>query len=345
MTSSGWLQLIAFCAVITLLTRPVGAWLHRVFEGTPPFRRTLGALERGGLRLAGVDPAHEQGWREYAVSLLLFSALSMLVTYGLLRLQHLLPLNPLGLGPVSPELAFDTAASFTTNTNWQSYAGEGTMSYLSQMAALAWQNFTSAAAGLGVALALARGLTRRRGADARPTVGNFWVDLVRGTVHVLLPLSVAVALLFASQGVVQTLGGPPTATTIAGAGQAIAVGPVASQEAIKMLGTNGGGFMNANSAHPFENPTPLTNFVQLVLIFLLPAGSPGPTAGWPGASGRAGPCSAPWRRSSWPAPWPAGGPRRGPTRRWRGSGSTRRSATWRARRCASAWPPRPSSPP
>ena len=272
MTSSGWLQLIAFCAVITLLTRPVGAWLHRVFEGAPPFRRTLGALERGCLRLAGVDPAHEQGWREYAVSLLVFSALSMLVTYGLLRLQHLLPLNPQGLGPVSPDLAFDTAASFTTNTNWQSYAGEGTMSYLSQMSALAWQNFTSAVAGLGVALALARGLTRRRGADARPTVGNFWVDLVRGTVHVLLPLSVAVALLFASQGVVQTLGGPPTATTIAGTEQPIAVGPVASQEAIKMLGTNGGGFMNANSAHPFENPTPLTNFVQLVLIFLLPAG-------------------------------------------------------------------------
>ena len=272
MTLAGWLQLGAFCAVIVLLTRPVGAWLHRVFEGTPPFRRTLGALERGCLRLGGVDPAREQTWSEYAVALLAFSAVSMLVTYALLRLQHLLPLNPQGLGPVEPSLAFDTAASFTTNTNWQSYAGESTMSYLSQMAALAWHNFTSAAAGLGVALALARGLTRRHGPDGPRTIGNFWVDLVRGTVHVLLPLSILVALLFASQGVVQTLGGPPTASTLEGARQAIAVGPVASQEAIKLLGTNGGGFMNANSAHPFENPTPLTNFVELVLIFLIPAG-------------------------------------------------------------------------
>jgi len=272
MTPSGWLQLGAFCALVVLLTRPVGAWLHRVFEGTPPFRRTLGALERGCLRLAGVDPAKEQTWSQYAVALLLFSAISMLVTYALLRLQHLLPLNPQGLGAVGPDLAFNTAASFTTNTNWQSYGGESTMSYLSQMAALAWHNFTSAAAGLGVALALARGLTRRHGPDGPRTIGNFWADLVRATVHVLLPLSILVALLFVSQGMVQTLGGPPTAATVEGARQAIAVGPVASQEAIKMLGTNGGGFMNANSAHPFENPTPLTNFVQLLLIFLIPAG-------------------------------------------------------------------------
>lgn len=272
MTAAGWLQLLAFCAVVALLTRPVGAWLHRVFEGVPPFRRTLGALERACLRLGGVDPRQEQTWREYAVALLLFSAASMLITYALLRLQHLLPLDPQGLGPVAPDLALNTAASFTTNTNWQSYAGEGTMSYLSQMAALAWHDFTSAAAGLGVALALARGLTRRHGPDGPRTVGNFWVDLVRGTVHVLLPLSLVIALFFASQGVVQTLSGPPTAATLEGAPQAIAVGPVASQEAIKLLGTNGGGFMNANSAHPFENPTPLTNFVQLVLIFLLPAG-------------------------------------------------------------------------
>ena len=272
MTPSGWLQLGAFCALVVLLTRPVGAWLHRVFEGTPPFRRTLGALERGCLRLAGVDPAKEQTWSQYAVALLLFSAISMLVTYALLRIQHLLPLNPQGLGAVGPDLAFNTAASFTTNTNWQSYGGESTMSYLSQMAALAWHNFTSAAAGLGVALALARGLTRRHGPDGPRTIGNFWADLVRATVHVLLPLSILVALLFVSQGMVQTLGGPPTAATVEGARQAIAVGPVASQEAIKMLGTNGGGFMNANSAHPFENPTPLTNFVQLLLIFLIPAG-------------------------------------------------------------------------
>jgi len=272
MTTSGWLQLGAFCAVIALLTRPVGAWLHRVFEGTPPFNRTLGALERTILRLAGVDREKEQTWRQYAAALLAFSALSMLVTYLLLRLQHLLPLNPQGLGPIGPELAFDTAASFTTNTNWQSYGGESTMSYLSQMAALAWHNFTSAAAGMGVALALARGLTRHRAPGAAPTIGNFWVDLVRGTVHVLLPLSLLVALFLASQGVVQTLGGPPVALGVEGAKQVIAVGPVASQEAIKMMGTNGGGFMNANSAHPFENPTPLTNFVQLLLIFLLPAG-------------------------------------------------------------------------
>lgn len=272
MTTAGWLQLAAFCAAVLLLTRPVGAWLYRVFEGRPPFPRTLGVLERACLRLGGVDASREQTWREYALALLLFSAVSTLGTYALLRLQHLLPLNPQALGPVAPDLAFNTAASFTTNTNWQSYGGESTMSYLSQMAALAWHDFTSAAAGIGIALALARGLTRRGGAEGSRTLGNFWVDLVRATVHVLLPVSLVVALFFASQGVVQTLSGPPVADALEGTSQAIAVGPVASQEAIKMLGTNGGGFFNANSAHPFENPTPLVNFVQLVLIFVLPAG-------------------------------------------------------------------------
>jgi potassium-transporting ATPase potassium-binding subunit len=195
----------------------------------------------------------------------------MLGTYAILRWQAWLPWNPQGLPAVPPDLAFSTAASFTTNTNWQSYSGESTMSYLSQMAGLAWHNFTSAAAGLGVALALARGLTRRRGPDAPRTLGNFWVDLIRSIVYLLLPASLLIALFLASQGVLQGLAPYRELTTLEGVKQVLAFGPVASQEAIKMLGTNGGGFFNANSAHPFENPTPLTNFVQVALIFAIPA--------------------------------------------------------------------------
>src|SRR5512137_129828 len=273
MTTSGWLQIGLFSLLVLVLTKPVGLWLHRVFESRArPLPRLLGPVERFLLRVSGVDPDREQDWKEYAVSVLLFSALGVVVTYAILRLQAVLPLNPNALGSVGPELAWNTAVSFTTNTNWQSYAGESTMGNLAQMAGLAWHNFTSAAAGIGVALALARGLTRRGGPEGPRTLGNFWVDLVRGTLHVLLPLSFLVALFLVSQGVVQTLAPNIEIRTVEGLKQVIALGPVASQEAIKMLGTNGGGFFNANSAHPFENPTPLVNLVQMLLIFLVPAG-------------------------------------------------------------------------
>ena len=274
MSSSGWLQLLVFAALIVLCTKPVGGYLFRVFESeTPPLPGTLGAIERLLLRLIGVEPKNkqEQTWLHYAYALLLFSAFSMLVTYGLLRLQAHLPLNPQGFAGVDPALAFNTAASFTTNTNWQSYSGEQVMSHLSQMAALAWHNFTSAAVGIGVALAMCRGLTRQAGPSGAKTIGNFWVDLIRAHVYVLIPACIAVALIFVSQGVVQTFSGPRPVTTVEGLQQLIALGPVASQEAIKMLGTNGGGFFNANSAHPFENPTPLSNLIQLFLIFVIPA--------------------------------------------------------------------------
>ena len=273
MNAFGWLQLIVFAAVIAVLTKPVGGYLFAVFEEvTAPFPSTLGRVERFLLRAIGADASKGQSWSEYSIALLAFSALSMLATYALLRLQGHLPLNPQGFAGVEPGLAFNTAASFTTNTNWQSYSGEQVMSHLSQMAALAWHNFTSAAVGIGVALAMARGLTRQTGPSGSKSLGNFWVDLVRGLVYVLIPACVILALILVSQGVIQTFSGPKEVTTLEGLKQMIALGPVASQEAIKQLGTNGGGFFNANSAHPFENPTPLTNFIELVLIFIIPAG-------------------------------------------------------------------------
>ncbi|GMU07646.1 potassium-transporting ATPase subunit KdpA [Corallococcus caeni] len=273
MTLIGWSQTLLFFALVLALTKPVGAYLFRVLEtDARPLPRVLGPVERGLLRLCGVAREEEQTWGQYTASLLAFSLFSVLGVYAVQRLQHLLPFNPQGLPAVGPELAFNTAASFTSNTNWQSYAGESTMSYATQMLGMTWQNFTSAAAGLGVALALARGLTRRPGPEGRKTLGNFWGDLVRATLYVLLPLSVVAALFFVSQGVIQNLAPYHGVTTLEGAKQTLAFGPVASQEAIKMLGTNGGGFFNANSAHPFENPTPLTNLVQLLLIFVLPAG-------------------------------------------------------------------------
>jgi K+-transporting ATPase ATPase A chain len=267
MTGQGWLQIVVFFAIVVAITKPLGAYLHRVLEGGPLFPR----LERAVFRACGIDTAREQTWVEYAIALLVFSALGLLVTYAVLRLQHALPLNPRGFVGVEPSLAFDTAASFTTNTNWQSYPGESTMSYLAQMAALAWHNFTSAAAGVGVALAVARGLTRRPGPDGAATVGNFWVDLVRCTIYVLLPVCVVGALVLVSQGVIQNFSPYVDATTLEGGRQTIAMGPVASQEIIKELGTNGGGFFNANSAHPFENPTPFTNLLEMLLIFAIPA--------------------------------------------------------------------------
>ncbi|WP_224240427.1 potassium-transporting ATPase subunit KdpA [Hyalangium gracile] len=272
MTVIGWLQILLFFALVLALTKPLGGYLFRVFEGErQPLPRVLGPVERLLLRLCGVDPKHEQTWSQYTLALLAFSLGGLLITYLILRLQHVLPLNPQGLPAVGSALAFNTAASFTTNTNWQSYAGESTLSYLSQMVGLTWHNFTSAAAGLGVALALARGFTRRPGLEGRKTLGSFWVDLIRCLLYVLLPLCVVYALFLVSQGVPQNFAPYRELTTLEGVKQTLAMGPVASQEAIKMLGTNGGGFFNANSAHPFENPTPLTNLVQLVSIFALPA--------------------------------------------------------------------------
>ncbi len=267
MTLNGWLQILLFFIAVFALTRPLGAYLHRVFEGERPL---WPRFERAALRVCGVRD-EEQSWTDYALALLLFSLFGLLVTYLIQRLQGVLPLNPYKREAVPPALAFNTAVSFVTNTNWQSYSGESTMSYLTQMAGLAWHNFTSAATGIGVALAVARGLTRRPGPDGAKTLGNFWVDLVRATLYVLLPLSLLATLLFVSQGVIQNFAPYKELTTLEGAKQLLAMGPVASQEAIKMLGTNGGGFFNANSAHPFENPTPLTNFVQMLLIFAIPA--------------------------------------------------------------------------
>jgi K+-transporting ATPase ATPase A chain len=272
MTANGWLQIGLFALVIFAITKPFGIYMFQVFEGErQPLPRLFGPLERLLYRLSGVDPKKEHGWKGYAAAMLLFSLFGLLVTYGIERLQHLLPFNPQKLGPVPADLAWNTAASFTTNTNWQNYGGESTMSYLSQMAGLAWHNFTSAAVGIGIALALARGLTRRPGPGGPRTLGSFWVDLIRSIVYVLLPISVVATVVLVWQGVPQTLAAYREVTTLEGLKQLVALGPVASQEVIKELGTNGGGFFNANSAHPFENPTPLTNLVEMVLIFSIPA--------------------------------------------------------------------------
>jgi K+-transporting ATPase ATPase A chain len=273
MTANGWLQIALFFVVVLALTKPLGAYMFRVFEGDrQPLPRVFGPVERALYRLCGVKADAEQTWPVYAFSLLAFSFFGVLVTYAIQRLQHVLPFNPQKLAAVEPALAFNTAASFTTNTNWQSYVPETTVSYFTQMAGLAWHNFTSAAAGIAVALVIARGLTRKAGPLGGKTLGNFWVDLIRATVYLLLPISFVYALFLVSQGVLQNLAPYPELTTLEGAKQIIGMGPVASQEAIKMLGTNGGGFFNANSAHPFENPTPLSNFVQMVSIFAISAG-------------------------------------------------------------------------
>jgi potassium-transporting ATPase potassium-binding subunit len=264
MTANGWEQIALYSAVLLLVTKPLGIYVLKVYDGSLTW---LGPVERLLYRAAGVDPAEDQHWTRYTASLLIFSLASMLLTYAALRLQHLLPLNPEGLAAVPDRQAFETAASFTTNTNWQSYVGETTMSYFSQMTQLAFHNFASAAAGVAVAVAFARGIVRR----SAGRLGNFWADLVRGTLYLFLPLSALLALLFVQQGVIQNFAHYVTLTTLEGAKQILAMGPVASQEAIKQLGTNGGGFFNANSAHPFENPTPWTNFWQMLAIFAVPA--------------------------------------------------------------------------
>ncbi|WP_407519973.1 potassium-transporting ATPase subunit KdpA [Methylobacterium oryzisoli] len=268
MTLNGWIQIALFSAVVLALVKPLGWYMTRVFTGERTFLSpVLGPVERGLYRAAGIDARHEQTWRGYGLALLLFHLLGFVLLYAVLRLQAALPLNPAGMAAVAPDLAFNTAASFVTNTNWQNYGGESTLSYLSQMLGLTPQNFLSAATGIALAVALIRGLSR---ASAR-TVGSFYVDLTRCTLYVLLPLCVVYTLFLVSQGVPQTLSPSLEATTLEGARQTIAVGPVASQVAIKMLGTNGGGFFNANAAHPFENPTALSNLVQMVSIFALGA--------------------------------------------------------------------------
>ena len=267
MTVHAWLQAAALVALIAAGTRLLGPYLAHVFGGgRAPGDRLFLPVERFVYRVAGIDETREQPWRLYAVSLLAFSAVSVFALYALQRLQGLLPLNPTDVEAVPPTLAFNTAVSFVTNTNWQNYGGESTMSHLTQMAGLTVQNFVSAAVGIAVAVALVRGLTRRRS----ETIGNFWVDLVRTTTRVLVPLSVVFALVLASQGVVQTLSGPATAQTLEGATQEIYRAPIASQEAIKELGTNGGGIANANSAHPFENPTGFTNLFEMFALLLIP---------------------------------------------------------------------------
>ena len=286
MTANGWLQIGLYLAVILAVTKPAGIFMANVFEKKPTFLDPLlRPIERLVYRVTRVDETHEMRWTEYAISMLLFSAVSMIVLYLIERLQFFLPWNPEHLAAVPSDLAFNTAASFTTNTNWQAYSGETTMSYFTQMAGLAFHNFASAAAGIAMAIAVVRGVARRE----MDTIGNFWVDFTRAILWVLLPACLVISLVFVSQGMIQNLrpyttaklldpqtvqqpgaDGKTTTTTITD--QTIAQGPVASQEAIKILGTNGGGFFNANSAHPYENPTPLTNFLQLVMIFVIPAG-------------------------------------------------------------------------
>ncbi|MCW2395820.1 MULTISPECIES: potassium-transporting ATPase subunit KdpA [unclassified Sphingobium] len=269
MTVQGWIMILAFVGILLALAKPVGLWLFALYEGRrTPLHGLLGPLERGFYRLAGIDPQEEQGWRRYAVHMLLFNTALLVFTYAILRLQGVLPLNPLGHPGVSQPLAFNTAISFATNTNWQNYGGESTMSPLSQMLGLTIHNFLSAATGIALAFALFRGFARREAKG----IGNFWADVTRVTLYLLLPLCCVIALFYIASGVPQTLAGSVDVTTLEGARQTLALGPVASQEAIKMLGTNGGGFFNANSAHPFENPTALVNFVQMLSIFVIGVG-------------------------------------------------------------------------
>ncbi len=296
MSGQAWFTLLMFLAVLAALAYPVGIYMARIADEAP-IGGVIGKLERGIYRAAGVNPAQDMPWTRYAVAVLLFSALGVVVVYLIQRLQIWLPLNPQAMANVSADSAFDTAVSFVTNTNWQGYGGESTMSYLTQMVALAVQNFVSAATGIAVAFALIRGFARR----SAQGIGNFWVDLTRSTLYILLPLSIVLAVIFMGQGVIQNFEtyrdvntlesltytqpkldaagqalkdekGSALTETLTTHTQTLAMGPVASQEAIKLLGTNGGGFFNANSAHPYENPTPLSNFLQMIAMFLIPAG-------------------------------------------------------------------------
>jgi K+-transporting ATPase ATPase A chain len=268
MTAIGWIQIILYCAIIVALVKPLGWYMTRVFNGERTFLSPiLRPVEAGLYWLGGVDEKREQHWLTYTVAMLLFHVGGFLIIYAVMRLQALLPFNPAEQSAVAEDLSFNTAISFITNTNWQNYGGESTLSYLVQMLGLTHQNFLSAATGIALAVALIRGFSR----SSMRTIGNFWVDVTRCTLYVLMPICIVYTLFLVWQGMPQTLGAYVDATTLEGAKQTIAVGPVASQVAIKMLGTNGGGFFNANAAHPFENPTALSNFVQMISIFALGA--------------------------------------------------------------------------
>ncbi len=265
MTFSGWSMILLFTALTVALAKPAGAWLYALYAHD---RLPLGGVERGFYRLAGIDPKAEQNWVGYAASMLVFNIAGIVFLFAILKLQGVLPLNPQGFGGVENLLAFNTAVSFVTNTNWQNYGGESALSHLSQMLGLTVQNFLSAATGIAIAFAFIRGFARRQASG----IGNFWVDMTRVTLYLLLPASIVLALVYVALGVPQTFAASVSATTLEGVKQTIAVGPVASQLAIKMLGTNGGGFFNANSAHPFENPSALVNMIQMLSIFVLGAG-------------------------------------------------------------------------
>src|SRR6516225_7528315 len=277
MTANGFFQVAFYVVVLTALTKPLGTYMARVFDGPPMIlHRLFGPVERLCYRLAGVDPDQGMTWRTYAVAMLLFNFAGLLVVYLLQRLQGALPLNPQGLPGVSADSSFNTAASFATNTNWQGYGGESTMSYLTQMLALTVQNFVSAAAGIATLVAFIRGFRQRQSEH----IGNFWVDLVRSTLYIMLPLSLVLALVLVSQGVIQNFSSYQQVARLQPApddkekpvlSQTLPMGPAASQIAIKQLGTNGGGFFNVNGAHPFENPTPLSNFLEMLAILLIPA--------------------------------------------------------------------------
>jgi len=268
MTLNGWLQILLFSGIVLALVKPLGAYMTRVFAGERTFLSpVLVPVERSLYALAGTSERDEQRWTTYTFAMLAFNLAGLLLLYGLQRLQDVLPLNPAGMAAVGPELSFNTAASFVANTNWQNYGGESTMSYFTQMAGLTVQNFVSAATGMAIAVALIRAFA---GASGK-SLGNFWVDMTRATLYVLLPICIVLALAYVALGVPQTFGPYVTATTLEGAQQTIALGPVASQLAIKMLGTNGGGFFNANSAHPFENPDAISNMLQMVSIFAIGA--------------------------------------------------------------------------
>ncbi len=272
MITNSYLQLMIYIGALLLLTRPLGSYMANVYQGEHVFLdRLLGPMERFLYRLSGIDPHHEMMWKSFATAMLLFNAIGLLFVYVLQRFQAVLPLNPQGVGAVSPDSAWNTAVSFASNTNWQGYGGETTMSYLTQMLGLTVQNFVSAATGMAVLVGLIRGLVRQ----TTKRIGNFWVDVTRSTLYILLPLSLVLGLALVSQGVVQTFSGNRITSLLqpsgAFSGQVIAVGPAASQVAIKQLGTNGGGFFNANSAHPLENPTPFSNFLEMISILLIPA--------------------------------------------------------------------------
>uniref|UniRef100_UPI0035CB2BE5 potassium-transporting ATPase subunit KdpA n=1 Tax=uncultured Sphingomonas sp. TaxID=158754 RepID=UPI0035CB2BE5 len=269
MTLQGWILIAVFTALLVAMTRPVGMGLFAVMEGRRGWLHpVLGPVERGFYALSGIDPKQEQSWRRFGVHMLLFNTAGLLLTYAVLRLQNVLPLNPLGLPAVPDHLAWNTAISFATNTNWQSYSGEATMSQFSQMLGLTLHNFTSAATGIALAFAFIRGFARKEANG----LGNFWADIVRITLYLLLPLCIVYAVVLIAAGVPQTFDGSVVATTLEGAKQTIVLGPVASQEAIKMVGTNGGGIFNANSAHPFENPNAFINLLQMLSIFAFGAG-------------------------------------------------------------------------